>query len=93
MMNYDLQQRNVGFAWIYVLVFTFLLLTLHFIIFPIINSKVIPALVAQANDSYIEGKITNIMKMFRIASYGFLICGIIYGILSIVKRGQDEYYV
>lgn len=91
----QIDSQDTGLAWVFLIVFAFALIIVHFIIYPSINSKLIPALLAASTDTTgeVEHNIRNVMKILRITSYLFFFSGFVYALLAIFKRERRDYYV
>lgn len=94
----SLTERDVGFAWVYAIIFAFLLGISHMLIFPVLNSKVAPAMISAstlpaAEKAQYSSQVYQIIFYLRITTYIFFMSVIIYMFLSIFKREQQDYYV
>ena len=94
----SLTERDVGFAWIYTIIFCFLLGISHLLIFPVLNSKIAPAMIGAstldvAQKAQYSSQVYQIIFYLRITTYIFFVSAIIYMFLSIFKREQQDYYV
>lgn len=93
-MEAGLREQDTGFAWVYTLVFVFVLVVLHFILFPIINSYVVPSLIdASADAAEVSTNINRIVLYWRIATYGFFISALLYSLLSVFRRERQDYNI
>ena len=94
-MEEGLSQQDTGFAWVYTLVFVFVLAILHFVLFPAINSYVVPALIDSSGGDTTEvaDKISRIVMYWRVATYGFFISALLYSLLSIFRRERQDYTI
>lgn len=92
-MNIDSQ--DTGLAWVFMLVFAFTLVIVHFIVYPVLNSYLVPSLVSASTDASgaTEARIRNVIRILRITSYLFFFSGFIYSLLAIFKRERRDYYV
>lgn len=92
-MNID--NQDTGLAWVFMLVFAFTLVMVHFIVYPILNSYMVPALVDASTDAsgMTEQKIRSVISILRNTSYLFFFSGFIYSLLAIFRRERRDYYV
>lgn len=92
-MNIDSQ--DTGLAWVFMLVFAFTLVIVHFVVYPVLNSYLVPSLVSASTDASgaTEARIRNVIRILRITSYLFFFSGFIYSLLAIFKRERRDYYV
>lgn len=94
----ELKETETGLAWIYAIVFLFILGITHMVIFPSINSRVIPALEAGttltgAEFTEYSNNIHRVMTYLRITTYILVFVTFIYMVLSVFRREQRDYYV
>lgn len=91
----EFNNQDTGLAWVFMLVFAFTLVIVHFIVYPILNTYLVPSLIASSSDTsgMIEGKIRGVMGIMRTTSYLFFFTGFIYSLLAIFKRERRDYYV
>jgi hypothetical protein len=87
--------QDTGLAWVYTLVFAFTLVIVHFVVYPVLNSYLVPALVSSTTDTsgVTEAKIRGVITILRITSYLFFFGGFVYSLLAIFKRERRDYYV
>lgn len=92
-MNID--NQDTGLAWVFMLVFAFTLVIVHFIVYPILNSYMVPALISSSTDTsgMTEQKIRSVIGILRVTSYLFFFSGFIYSLLAIFRRERRDYYV
>jgi len=93
-----LSSSDTGFAWLYTIVFIFILGIVHMLIFPIINAKVIPSLVAAstltgADLATFSTQCYRVMFYMRLTTYIFLFSIFIYMLLSVFRRDETQVYV
>ena len=92
-MEFDSQ--DTGLAWVYMLVFAFTIVLVHFVVYPVLNSYMVPALVSSTTDTtgQTEAHIRNVINVLRITSYIFFFSGFIYSLLMIFRRERRDFYV
>jgi len=91
----EVDSQDTGLAWVFMLVFAFTLVIVHFIVYPVLNTYMVPALISSTTDTTgeVEGHIRNVMSILRTTSYLFFFSGFIYSLLAIFKRERRDYYV
>jgi len=87
--------QDTGLAFVFMLVFAFTLVIVHFVVYPVLNTYLVPSLVSASTDlsGETEAKIRGVITILRITSYIFFFGGFIYSLLAIFKRERRDYYV
>lgn len=90
---------KVGFIWIYGLIVLFATGIIELVIMPAIEFKLVPALIMSANitlntSDVIEftAKTTQTVNFMHSAMYVVMFVILVYMLLSIFKREENEYY-